>query len=585
MMNKRQLEVQKAHADDEARLMQQLKKVYAQARQECEARIRALSARTDMENLQSIIWQKQYQEAIKGQLDGILDILNADSFATVADYLAASYENGFFGTLYDLQGQGIPLIFPIGQEEAVMALQTDTKLSQGYYQRLGEDTAWLKESIRTELSRGIANGETWNRMAVQIAKDMNSPFNKAYNNALRIARTEGHRVQQEAAYHCQQRAKAKGADVLKQWDSTLDGVTRPHHLELDGQVRELDKPFDVAGYTAMYPGGFGIASEDIHCRCVLLQRARWALSEEEYFDKWHGDKNELVRVKAKTYNEFKKKAEDILKKQDDQEICLGELEDAYGKKHSQEIRKRLRAAPEEARRLWNKCAGDFHCIEPRYRGDRAFYSPAHDGVKLNISKAAKGSAYQTPYQVVFHEYGHHADYILNRIHGTGETKKAFSETYKSGAFGRMLKWEADKAVEDFARSKVNRKEIEERFDRMVIRGMAEASEKSSYVEYAMKNITVTEETKKEFCEHIKNELTLMQRSDISDMFEPIMPSSCAYPFGIGHGTSYWKGRDNGKEGFAEMYSAMVDNPESLDQIKRFFPQSFKIFQEMLEVIE
>ena len=127
--------------------------------------------------------------------------------------------------------------------------------------------------------------------------------------------------------------------------------------------------------------------------------------------------------------------------------------------------------------------------------------------------------------------------------------------------------------------------IEERFDRMVIRGMAEASEKSSYVEYAMKNITVTEETKKEFCEHIKNELTLMQRSDISDMFEPIMPSSCAYPFGIGHGTSYWKGRDNGKEGFAEMYSAMVDNPESLDQIKRFFPQSFKIFQEMLEVIE
>ncbi len=313
-MNRRQLEVQKAHAQDETEMIRQLKKVYEQAKGDCEAKIRMLSARTDMENLQSIVWQAQYQEALKSQLEGILDILNAGSFTTIADYLTASYENGFFGTLYDLQGQGIPLIFPINQEEAVKALQTDTKLSQGYYQKLGEDTVHLKESIRTELSRGAANGESWNRMAVQITKGMNSPFNKAYNNALRIARTEGHRVQQEAAYHCQQRAKSKGADVVKQWDSTLDGLTRPHHVELDGQVRELDVPFEVAGYTAMYPGGFGVASEDIHCRCLLLQRARWALTEEEYYTKWDGDKNELVRVKAKTYNEFKAKADEIIKK-------------------------------------------------------------------------------------------------------------------------------------------------------------------------------------------------------------------------------------------------------------------------------
>ena len=148
-MNRRQLEVQKAHAQDETEMIRQLKKVYEQAKGDCEAKIRMLSARTDMENLQSIVWQAQYQEALKSQLEGILDILNAGSFTTIADYLTASYENGFFGTLYDLQGQGIPLIFPINQEEAVKALQTDTKLSQGYYQKLGEDTVHLKESIRT----------------------------------------------------------------------------------------------------------------------------------------------------------------------------------------------------------------------------------------------------------------------------------------------------------------------------------------------------------------------------------------------------------------------------------------------------
>lgn len=33
--------------------------------------------------------------------------------------------------------------------------------------------------------------------------------------------------------------------------------------------------------TAMFPGDFGKASEDCNCRCALLQRARWALTEEE----------------------------------------------------------------------------------------------------------------------------------------------------------------------------------------------------------------------------------------------------------------------------------------------------------------
>ncbi len=304
-MNKRQLEVQKIQADSEEKVIRLLKQVYTQARKDCEAKIRELSTRTDMENLQSIVYQKQYQEALKKQIDSILDTLDTNTFTTIADYLALSYEDGFFGTLYDLQGQGIPLIFPINQDEVVKALQVDSKISKGLYNKLGEDVTYLKKSIRAELSRGAVRGESWNQIAVHIAKGMNSPFNKAYNRAITIARTEGHRVQQEAAFQCQQKAKSKGADVVKQWDSTLDGLTRPHHRELDGQVRELEEPFEVAGKKGMYPGAFGDPSEDCNCRCCLLQRARWALSEEEYYTKWDGDKNELVRVKAKTYNEFK----------------------------------------------------------------------------------------------------------------------------------------------------------------------------------------------------------------------------------------------------------------------------------------
>ena len=68
-------------------------------------------------------------------------------------------------------------------------------------------------------------------MAEKIAKGMNSPFKKAYNRAVVISRTEGHRIQQKSALDAQYAAKEKGADIVKQWDATLDNRTRPHHKE------------------------------------------------------------------------------------------------------------------------------------------------------------------------------------------------------------------------------------------------------------------------------------------------------------------------------------------------------------------
>ena len=84
--------------------------------------------------------------------------------------------------------------------------------------------------------------------------------NTGMNNAYRIARTEGHRIQNQSAMKAANKAKEKGADVVKQWDATLDSRTRPTHTLLDRQIRELEEPFEVAGKKAMYPSGFGIAS-------------------------------------------------------------------------------------------------------------------------------------------------------------------------------------------------------------------------------------------------------------------------------------------------------------------------------------
>ena len=225
--------------------------------------------------IQSKVYQKKYQSALKKQVGGVYDLMLWQEYKTVSDYLTECYENGFIGTMYDLQGQGIPLCFPLDQEAMVRAVQLDSKISQGLYQKLGEDVAVLKQKIAAQVSRGIATGMTFQQVAKQLAGTTKIGF----NNAVRIARTEGHRVQVQSAMDACYKAKDKGADVVKQWDSTLDSRTRESHTWVDGEIRELDEKFSNG---LMFPGDpSGGAAEVINCRCALLQRARWALDEDE----------------------------------------------------------------------------------------------------------------------------------------------------------------------------------------------------------------------------------------------------------------------------------------------------------------
>lgn len=305
-MNKRQKEVQQSMLQEEQEYIRRLKETYRQASRDCENKIRELSARSDLENIQSIVYQKQYQQILKMQIDEALMDLQSNEYRSMNEYLENCYINGAVGAFYDMHGQGVPVLFPIDQSQVAKAVKLDSKISVGLYTRLGEDVLKLKENIRNEVSRGIANGSTWNQTASNLAMGMRSPLNKSYNNAVRIARTEGHRIQNQAQMDTLNKAKSKGADVVKQWDSTLDDDTRDTHKQLDGQIREIDQPFEVNGKTAMQPGGFGDPAEDCNCRCCMLQRAKWALDESELRE-LESRAEYFGLDKAESFEDFKKK--------------------------------------------------------------------------------------------------------------------------------------------------------------------------------------------------------------------------------------------------------------------------------------
>lgn len=344
-MNRRQKLVQQQYLNNEEAVIRRLNQVYSKSLSDITDKIESLEFTIgglqqkydwldddDPEKakiksqIQSKIYQKQYQEQLRSQVGGILEQMHTKSFTTVSDYLDECYSDGFIGAFFDQHGQGVPFLSPINQEAMVTAVQLDSKISKGLYTRLGEDVDLLKKKITAQVSRSIATGETF----AQTARQLKNVSNIGYNNAIRIARTEGHRIQTTATMNAMESAKEQGADIVKQWDSTLDGATRSSHVAVDGEIRELNKNFSNG---LRYPGDpSGRAAEVINCRCALLQRARWAVEDDDQsFTKYSRFTDQIEEFDSpQDYDEFK---EAYMSKENKQYMDYVErMQDKYGTK-------------------------------------------------------------------------------------------------------------------------------------------------------------------------------------------------------------------------------------------------------------
>ncbi len=288
-LSRTQKEILQNQLNNEKGIIEELKKAYADALEEIDDKIALLQ--TQIGNIeqsgktgavassmmQSKIYQKQYQQAVRDQVAGILEKLNGTQFDSISEYLTKCYTDGYIATMYDLSAQGLPFIMPIDQKAVVQALSTNSKLSRSLYESLGENINDMKKKVVAEISRGIAGNLSY----AEIAKNISGRSNAGMNRSIRIARTEGQRIQNTAAYEAQGKAKEKGANIVKQWCATLDSRTRDSHRELDGKIVEVDEEFIINGISAMFPGDFGDPAEDCNCRCCILQRAKWDLGEKE----------------------------------------------------------------------------------------------------------------------------------------------------------------------------------------------------------------------------------------------------------------------------------------------------------------
>lgn len=218
------------------------------------------------------VFQDKQWQARKAEIDRIL--LNADReaqrivnegkigvFADNANYIGYDLErNGNINTGFTLYDQNTvgrliksdPQILP----KPAPGVQKDKAYT--YYNKL----------MNSAITQGIVQGETIPQIAKRI---IDKTGESSYKSAVRNARTAYTGAQNAGRMEGLHQAQALGIKVKKQWMATLDDRTRDTHADLDGQIRDVDEPFEVDGMEIDYPGDpTADPSLVYNCRCTLV---------------------------------------------------------------------------------------------------------------------------------------------------------------------------------------------------------------------------------------------------------------------------------------------------------------------------
>jgi len=118
--------------------------------------------------------------------------------------------------------------------------------------------------MRTSLTEGVAAGENTAKLSSRIRGIVTDATDA---RAETIVRTE---ITRASNFGADEAHKQAGV-TEKEWLATQDERVRDSHKDMDGQKQPVGSEFvSPDGFSAEYPGDFGIASEDINCRCSVI---------------------------------------------------------------------------------------------------------------------------------------------------------------------------------------------------------------------------------------------------------------------------------------------------------------------------
>jgi hypothetical protein len=130
------------------------------------------------------------------------------------------------------------------------------------------------KKINSELTLGLLGQKTPYEVMETIGRNLKDKgiFKSLRHRAETITRTEAGRVLEAAGQARKEKAAQVVPGLKKQWwYGHSPKMPRIDHMMAHGQIRDVDKPFDVGGEQLMYPRDpHGSAKNTINCGCTSI---------------------------------------------------------------------------------------------------------------------------------------------------------------------------------------------------------------------------------------------------------------------------------------------------------------------------
>lgn len=184
--------------------------------------------------------------------------------------------------------------------------------------RLEKNRQDVVYNIKQQIGIGLTQGDRYSTMARRISDQLDMDYRKA----IRIVRTEAHKVREAGHYDAASEIDTvlkneSDLRMVKTWRTMRDEAVRPqrrsykrkagakarktntagkrsylngpNHVKMEGQTVLVDEEFDLGnGVKAFVPGQSGVAGHDINCRCYasydLMDDADFFKKTGKYFE-------------------------------------------------------------------------------------------------------------------------------------------------------------------------------------------------------------------------------------------------------------------------------------------------------------
>ncbi|AIM63073.1 phage minor head protein [Weissella ceti] len=471
------------------------------------------------------VWQEDYdgmtfsqkreferQKVIANEMADITKALSENAELDIKDYLRTQGSNSY-AELNKRIGLDNTFIDADLLETILNKPVAGVRLSQ----RLHKDRNRLAVRSTNAIRMGLIKGDGYDKIARRLS-DLNEA---SFNNAMRIVRTESGRISLKRHKKGYEDAKALGIKLRKEWVSGNDKRTRDSHARLNGTIIDIDDEFEIDGHTAIGPGLFGIAGEDINCRCTTVEV--------------------VVEDKDKTVD----KGDNSFGLSDN---TISKLKEPYSKEQFNAFIKAYNPADDNMNRVINDLFNSGMKLMPQDTKSLSYFrGGAHPEMLV------KG----TNPRHFYHESGHGIDWLLHKDINTGiyDLRMSISETVKKDLDNTIFHGVLEEERGLNRRTKVGKARYNEIY-----------YERRQYIEDFEKFLDDPK--------HSKDDL-----AGIYDLVTGAGHNISSKNIVGGHADGYWRDETNlGNEAMAHIIGSMATQSKDMDILKKFLPDTFKMIE-------